>query len=161
MKSYCARGLMNRGQQEKIIIYTDGGARGNPGPAALGVVVQDADGHAIKSWGKTIGSATNNDAEYQAVIMALQKTKALFGGKKVKNMTVDMRMDSQLVCKQLNGEYKIEEERFFPYFMKIWNLKMDFARVTFTHIPREKNKGADIQVNAALDNDARQTFLMI
>lgn len=137
--------------RNRLIIYTDGGARGNPGPAALGVVIQDAEGHTIKNWGTAIGIATNNDAEYQAVVAALQKTKAMLGGKKAKETSLDMRMDSQLVCRQLNGEYKIEEERFFPYFMKIWNLKMDFTRVTFTHIPREKNKGADREVNHVLD----------
>lgn len=138
--------------KNRIIIYTDGGARGNPGPAAIGVVIQDAEGRAIKSWGRAIGRATNNDAEYQAVVAALQKAKALLGGKKAKETAVEMRMDSQLVCRQLNGEYKIEEERFFPYFMKIWNLKMDFASVGFAHIPRERNRGADAQVNEALDD---------
>ena len=137
--------------RNKIVIYTDGGARGNPGQAALGVVIQDAEGHTIKSWGTAIGVATNNDAEYQAVVAALQKAKALVGGKKAKKISVDMRMDSQLVCRQLNGEYKIEEERFFSYFMKIWNLKMDFDRVVFTHVPREKNREADRMVNEALD----------
>ena len=145
----------------RIIIYTDGGARGNPGPAALGVVIQDAEGHTIKSWGTAIGTATNNDAEYQAVVVALQKAKALLGGKKAKETLVDMRMDSQLVCRQLNGEYKIKEEKFSPYFMKIWNLKMDFAKVSFTHIPREKNKSADREVNAVLDHRAAQPALGI
>ncbi|MEK7082208.1 MAG: ribonuclease HI family protein [Patescibacteria group bacterium] len=139
------------GKQEKMIIYTDGGARGNPGPAAIGVVMRDKDGRLIKSYGKAIGTATNNEAEYQAVVFALQKAKALLGGKKAKETAVDMRMDSELVMRQLSGRYKIEEERLFGYFIKIWNLKMDFAVVSFTHIPREENREADAQVNAALD----------
>jgi len=144
--------------QNKIVIYTDGGARGNPGSAAIGIVIQDADGHMIKSWGKAIGIATNNEAEYQAVALALQKAKAMFGGKKAREMMIEMRMDSQLVMRQLNGEYKIEHEPLFPFFIKIWNLKMDFAGVTFTHVPREKNKGADAQVNAALDRGQDALF---
>jgi len=145
-------------QKEKIIIYTDGGARGNPGPAAIGIVMRDGAGRIIKSWGKAIGIATNNEAEYQAVIFALQKAKAILGGKKAEETMLDMRMDSQLVVRQLNGEYKIEQERLVPFFMKIWNLKMDFAGVTFSHVPREKNKGADAQVNAALDRGQDALF---
>ncbi len=144
--------------KEKIIIYTDGGARGNPGPAAIGVVIQDAAGHPIKSYGKAIGDTTNNEAEYQAVLFALQKAKALFGKKNTKAMEVEMRMDSELVMRQLGGEYKIEEERLFPYFIKIWNLKMDFGRVSFTHVPRERNREADRLVNEALDK-AQQSLL--
>ncbi|MFY9462733.1 MAG: ribonuclease HI family protein [Candidatus Sungiibacteriota bacterium] len=148
-------------QKEKIIIYTDGGSRGNPGPSAIGIVIQDADGHTIRSLGKAIGIGTNNEAEYQAVVFALQKAKAMLGGKKAKDTAVDMRMDSQLICRQLNGQYKIEQERLFPFFIKIWNLKMDFASVSFTHIPREKNRGADAQVNAALDDNAVQSSFAI
>ena len=148
-------------QREKIIIYTDGGARGNPGRAAIGVVMQDAGGHAIKSWGTAIGIATNNEAEYQAALAALQKAKAMLGGKKAKETMIEMRMDSALAVHQLNGKYKIENERLIPFFIKIWNLKMDFARVSFAHIPREKNRGADREVNAALDVDAVQSALAI
>ena len=138
-------------REEKIIIYTDGGARGNPGPAAIGVVIQDASGRAIKSYGKAIGEATNNEAEYTAVIFALQKSKALFGKKKIKDLATEVRMDSELVVRQLNGEYKIEEERLFPLFIKVWNFKIDFSRVSFVHVPREKNREADRLVNEALD----------
>lgn len=136
---------------EKIIMYTDGGARGNPGQAAIGVAMRDADGHPIKGWGKAIGEATNNEAEYQAVVFALQKAKALFGGKKARDAFLEIRMDSKLVASQLSGDYKIEEERLFPFFIKIWNLKMDFARVSFVHVPREQNREADRLVNEALD----------
>lgn len=137
--------------REKIVIYTDGGSRGNPGAAAIGVAMQDVKGHPIKGWGKAIGIATNNEAEYEAVVYALQKAKALFGSKKAQNTSVEVRMDSKLVASQLSGEYKIEEERLFPFFIKIWNLKMDFAKVSFAHVPREQNKTADRLVNEALD----------
>lgn len=135
----------------KYVVFTDGGARGNPGPAAIGVVIKDEDGRIIKSYGESIGKGTNNEAEYGAVISALQKLKALLGKKKLKRVSVEMNMDSELVMRQLKGEYKIEEERFFPLFIKVWNLKMDFGKVIFRHIPREQNKEADKLVNAALD----------
>lgn len=135
----------------KIIVYTDGGARGNPGPAAIGVVIKDVSGRVIKSYGETIGEATNNEAEYRAVIFALAKLKALVGKKKIADLLIEMNLDSELVAKQLNGEYKIEEERLFPLFIKIWNLKMDFGEVRFRHVPRGKNKEADRLVNEALD----------
>jgi ribonuclease HI len=145
-------------KQEKIVVYTDGGARGNPGPAAIGVVIKDERGHTIKSYGEAIGDTTNNEAEYRAVVFALQKTKALLGKEKIKNVALEVNMDSELVVRQLNGEYKIEEERLFPFFIKIWNLRTDFGEVSFRHIPREKNKEADRLVNEALDKDQKSLF---
>ena len=135
----------------KVIIYTDGGSRGNPGPAALGIVIQDTSGKLIKEYGEALGVRTNNEAEYEAVIFALKKVKALFGKEKTKTMALDVRMDSELVMKQLTGQYKVEEEKLFPLFIKIWNLKMDFGSITFMYVPREKNKDADRMVNEALD----------
>lgn len=142
----------------KIIVYTDGGARGNPGPAAIGVVIKDASGRVIKSYGEAIGEATNNEAEYRAVIFALAKLKALVGKKQTPGLLTEVNLDSELVVKQLNGEYKIEEERLFPLFIKIWNLKMDFGEVRFRHVPREKNKEADRLVNEALDRGQTNLF---
>lgn len=137
---------------EKLIVYTDGGSRGNPGPAGIGVVICDEKERAIKEYGEKIGVKTNNEAEYEAVIFALKKTKQLFGKERTKKMEVEFRMDSEFVMKQLNGEYKIEEERMFPLFISVWNLKMDFAKVGFSHVRREKNRAADRLVNAALDS---------
>ena len=144
---------MPAGRQEKLIVYTDGGSRGNPGPAALGVVITDEKGRTIKEYGEKLGVKTNNEAEYGAVIFALKKIKALFGKEKTKKMEINFKMDSEFVTKQLNGEYKIEEERMFPLFITVWNLKMDFAKVTFSHVRREKNRDADRLVNAALDSE--------
>lgn len=143
---------------KKLIVYTDGGSRGNPGEAALGVVVCDEKGNTIKEYGERLGVKTNNEAEYEAVIFALKKIKALFGKEKTKKMEIGVRMDSEFVMKQINGEYKIEEERMFPLFIAVWNLKMDFARVAFSHVPREKNKEADRLVNEALDNEPKRLF---
>lgn len=139
--------------KEKIIIYTDGGARGNPGPAAIGVVIKNASGDTIKRYGEAIGETTNNEAEYRAVVSGLQKVKALLGKDKIKTLPVEVRMDSELIMKQLSGIYKIEEEKLFPFFIKISNLKIDFGSITFHHIPREKNKEADAEVNQALDKE--------
>lgn len=143
---------------EKIIIYTDGGSRGNPGPAAFGVVFTNAHGKILKSYGKTLGVRTNNEAEYEAVIFAMQKAKALFGGEKIKKLDFEIRTDSELVANQLRGEYKMENEKLQPLFMKTWNLKIDFGVVKFTHIPREKNKEADRLVNEALDREQGGLF---
>lgn len=145
-------------KKEKITIFTDGGARGNPGPAAIGVVIKDEKGNLIKSYGEAIGEATNNEAEYRAVLSALQKVKALLGKEKTKNIALEVNMDSELVKKQLSGEYRIEEERLFPFFIKIWNLRMDFGETEFRHVPREKNKEADKMVNQALDKDQKSLF---
>lgn len=138
-------------KKEKIIIYTDGGSRGNPGPAGVGVSICDEKGRQIKGYSKDIGVRTNNEAEYEAVIFALQKIKQLFGKEKVKNFEIEMRMDSQLIARQLKGEYKIEEEKLFPLFIKIWNLRISFGKISFIEIPRGKNKEADRLANEAMD----------
>jgi ribonuclease HI len=144
--------------KEKIIIYTDGGSRGNPGPAAIGVAIYNGAGDQLKGYGKAIGVATNNEAEYGAVVFALEKTKALFGKEKIKDMQCVVRMDSQLVCRQLNGEYKIEQEHLFPLFMKIWNMRIDYGQLIFEHVSREQNIEADRLVNQALDKEQGALF---
>lgn len=137
---------------EKIIVYTDGGSRGNPGLAAVGAVVCDSVGKTIKEYHQKLENiATNNEAEYEAVIFALKKLKQLFGKEKTKELEVAFRVDSELMAKQLNGDYKIMEERLQLLFMRIWNLKFDFKKITFKSIPRQQNKRADWLVNQALD----------
>lgn len=131
---------------KKLVIFTDGGARGNPGPAAIGAVVGG------KKYGEYIGEATNNVAEYKALVFALKKAKALLGKSKAKETELECYMDSELLMKQLTGQYKIEDGDLQPLWLEIWNLKLDFKSVTFQHIPREKNKEADRMVNEALDN---------
>ncbi|MBU1091840.1 ribonuclease HI family protein [Patescibacteria group bacterium] len=139
-------------KKEKLIIYTDGGSRGNPGPSGVGVVVSNEKSQVIKKYSKFLGEKTNNEAEYEAVIFALGKIKHLFGKEKAKNFDIEFRMDSELVARQLRGEYKIKEEKLFPLFIKIWNLKMDFGEMSFVEIPREKNKEADALANEAMDD---------
>ncbi|KKS26278.1 MAG: Ribonuclease H [Parcubacteria group bacterium GW2011_GWC2_42_6] len=142
----------------KYIIYTDGGSRGNPGPAAIGVVIANEKGETIKSYGEAIGPATNNEAEYQAVILALKKIKALYGKDKIKEMEIEVRMDSELVMKQLNHQYKISESHIQLLFIRVWNTLIDFGPVKFIHIPREQNTEADRLVNQALDKEQGELF---
>ena len=130
----------------KTIIYADGGSRSNPGPSALGVVVTDDKGKILKEYSRYLGEATNNQAEYEAVIFALQKAKQL----KIKN--VELRVDSELIGKQLLGKYKIKDPDLQPLFIKAWNLRLDFEKVDIKIIPREQNKKADKLVNQELDS---------
>jgi ribonuclease HI len=145
----------------KIIIYTDGGSRGNPGPAAIGTVFCNERNQIIKKYSEYLGEMTNNEAEYQAVVFALEKFKALFGKKLAKSTEIELKSDSELLIKQLNGEYKILDEKIQPLFLKIWNLRLDFKKLKFKLISREKNKEADRLVNEALDNQPRQNFFKI
>lgn len=142
--------------QQKIIMYTDGGSRGNPGPAAVGVYIETLN----KKIGECIGIRTNNDAEYEALILGLQKTKIFLGKEKAKRSEIECFLDSELVVKQLNHEYKLKEPRIQQYFIEIWNLMLEFGKVSFVHVPREKNKVADALVNEALDGQCKQNSLI-
>ena len=135
----------------KYIIYTDGGSRGNPGPAGIGFVICNEKGEALKKHGEAIGEATNNEAEYQALILALKKIKALFGKEKMKTAQIEIRMDSELIISQLNHKYKIEDTKMQLLFLQVWNLLIDFGGYNFVAIPREQNSEADKLVNQALD----------
>lgn len=141
---------------EQIVIYTDGGSRGNPGPAALGVHIETLG----KRYGEFLGTKTNNEAEYAAILSAMKKAKSLVGKEKAKRTWLDMRMDSELACRQLNHEYKIENEKLQPLFLAIWNLTLDFGKVTFSHVPRERNTVADAEANKVMDERAKQASLL-
>lgn len=146
---------------KKIVIYTDGGSRGNPGKAAIGVVFCNERGQEIKKYGEFLGSnMTNNEAEYSAVIFAFKKFKTLFGKVIAENSEVEVMSDSELLVKQMSGEYKILDEKIQKLFIEIWNLKIDFKRIKFKAIPREKNKEADRLVNEALDVEASNKKLI-
>jgi ribonuclease HI len=136
---------------ETITIYTDGGARGNPGPAAIGAQIIDGKGKVVKEVSKAIGNATNNFAEYLAVVEALEAAKQVFG-KKTKELKFELKLDSELVQKQLSGIYQIKEPGLVPFFIQIHNLRVSaFPHLTFIHVRRELNKEADRLVNEALD----------
>lgn len=145
----------------KYILYADGGSRGNPGEAAIGAVIcRSTDDHPkgdnakleiIKRYSEVIGRTTNNEAEYQALIFGLKKIKQVFGKEEMKRSTLEIRMDSELIVKQLNHEYKIEDSGLQKLFLRVWNLMLDFGPMKFVAIPREQNKEADRLVNQALD----------
>lgn len=132
--------------RNKIVIFTDGGARSNPGPAAIGVLIED------KGYKEYIGETTNNIAEYKAVIFALKKVIQLFGKDKARELILEINVDSELLFKQVGGEYKVRDADLQPLFIEIWNLKQDFRLVNFNLVPREKNKEADKLVNEELDS---------
>ncbi len=129
----------------KFITYTDGGARGNPGPAGIGIVIQDEKGDVVYEKGKYIGEATNNVAEYTALYEAIKKAVALGA------IELVCHLDSELAVKQLKGEYKVKNEELAKLYIKIFNLTRDLRKVEYKHVYREKNKQADSLVNQALD----------
>ncbi len=134
-----------------IICYTDGGARGNPGPSAIGVYITDKQGKILREVAQTIGNGTNNFAEYYGVMVGLQTLKAMLGAKS-KTTQIELRLDSELVKKQLNDEYQIKEPGLVPMFIEIHNMRVaSFPHLTLKHIPRAQNKEADRLVNEALD----------
>lgn len=143
---------MKKYHNDKITIYTDGGSRGNPGLAACGVYFETLD----KKYGQYLGKTTNNVAEYEAIIFALKKVKALIGKNNTEKTDIKINSDSQLIVSQLNGEFKLKEESLWKYFIDVWNLKQDFKKVSFSYIPREKNKIADAILNETLDEHSRK-----
>lgn len=134
---------------KKITVFTDGGARGNPGPAAIGVQVLDDSNEVVTEVSQTIGEATNNVAEYTAVKVAMEHLKQVFPDTKA--LQVLCKLDSQLVERQLSGAYKIKDQNLKIYVDAIKVLEHEFSSVTYEHIPRSENKEADRLVNEALD----------
>jgi len=130
---------------EKLVVYTDGGARGNPGPAAIGLVIYNEKRKLIKKYSKFVGEMTNNQAEYTAIVYGLKEAKKI-GAKEI-----DFYLDSELLVGQLNRKFKIKNLELGRVFVKIWNLSQDFKKVNFYYLPREKNKEADQLVNQTLD----------
>jgi len=146
---------------KKVIIYTDGGSRGNPGQSAAGVIFCNEKGEAFKKYSQYLGdNLTNNEAEYQAVIFALQKFKAVFGKNLAKVTEIEVRSDSELLVNQLGGKYKILEPKIQSLFIEIWNLKLDFKKINFKIISRGKNKEADKLVNETLDDLSKNQKLL-
>ncbi len=132
---------------DKLVLYTDGGARGNPGHAAIGVVIYDAGGKEVEKFSKYLGTTTNNQAEYRALLAGLEMAAKL-GAK-----SIVCHMDSELVVRQLQGKYKVREEGLAVLATDALRLTQKFEQVEFVHVPREKNKLADQLVNEALDKE--------
>jgi len=138
---------------KKIILFTDGGARGNPGVAGAGAVIIDEVGETLKEVNKALGVTTNNEAEYQAVILGLEAIKEMFGTEGLKNMEVELKVDSELIARQITGKYKVKEERLKNWWRVIDDLRVDFPNFTVIEIRREQNKIADRLANEAMDLD--------
>jgi ribonuclease HI len=130
----------------KLIIYTDGAARGNPGPAAIGVILKDEKGNIVATISRRLAPTTNNQAEYQAIIAALEKAISLG----VRNAII--KSDSELVVKQINGLYKIKNTVLRPFYQKVVQLIGSLESFSIAYIPREQNAAADALANKALDS---------
>lgn len=131
-------------QYDEIKFFTDGGSRGNPGPSASGVVILTMNDEVIEAYGSYLGTTTNNVAEWTAVKLALESA-AKYGPKRIHGF-----MDSELVCRQLNGQYRVKHPSLQPIYRDVVELAKQYD-VTFEHVYREKNKLADAQVNLAID----------
>lgn len=139
---------------DRLRIYTDGGARGNPGPAGIGAALyqvhEDGVETLVAEVSEYIGETTNNQAEYRALIAALKKASGL------KPEKLEVRMDSELVIKQLRGEYRVRNAELAPLFAQIQALKLLFPQISFAHVRREKNHVADALVNLAIDRHLKK-----
>ncbi len=133
-----------------FILYADGGSRGNPGPAGAGALVKDEEGTQVVTVSEFLGNTTNNIAEYTALLRALEGLVSLLG-EASGGAFVEARLDSQLVVRQMNGEYKIKHPNIVPLAAKVKEVVRSFKSVSFTHVYREDNKEADALANEAMD----------
>ncbi|MFQ5898618.1 MAG: ribonuclease HI family protein [Candidatus Methylomirabilia bacterium] len=127
----------------ELIIYVDGSVEGNPGPGGIGVVIEASDGAPVAAWGEAIGHATNNQAEYEALLAGLRKARQL-GAR-----AVAVRSDSQLLVRQFLGEYRVKDAKLRPLHEEALRLARQFQRFAIEHIPRERNRAADQLANRA------------
>lgn len=130
---------------ERLLLYTDGGSRNNPGPAATGFVLKTEEGQVLEKGGRFLGQATNNEAEYQALIAGLKEAK------KFAPQNLTCFLDSSLVVNQLNGRFKIKEARLRELIFEVKTLEQEFPSIRYQYVSREKNKEADAIVNQLLD----------
>jgi ribonuclease HI len=142
---------MEMDERRVLILRTDGASRGNPGPAAAGVVIERADGTTVAEGKRTLGALTNNQAEYRALILGLRAAA------RYAPAAVRVYLDSELVVKQMAGEYRVKDEALRPLYEEASALARALPGVTFTHVPRARNARADALANAALDEAARRT----
>jgi ribonuclease HI len=132
---------------EKLIVNVDGGARGNPGPAAIGAVVQAPDGTILEERGERIGAATNNVAEYRALLFGIERAIELGASE------LELVGDSELIVRQVKGEYKVKDATLRALHAEVKRALRHFERWSIRHVRREQNAEADRLVNAALDGD--------
>lgn len=134
----------------KYILKTDGGARGNPGPAGIGAVIEDETGEVLETISEYLGKKTNNQAEYSAVIEGLKKCKDMGAS------VVHVLADSELLVRQANGEYKVKNDGLKPLFSEMKRLEAEIGAVHYEHVRREKNKMADKLANEAMDRGSKK-----
>ncbi len=137
-------------QTYTLTMLTDGGARGNPGPAGIGVVLKDAKKKNVATIAQYIGERTNNQAEYEAVLAGLKRARELGA------TALRCFLDSQLVAEQLSRRYKVKDAELGKLFVQCWNAMQSFSAVTFQYIPREQNEEADALVNRAIDGEVHR-----
>jgi ribonuclease HI/probable phosphoglycerate mutase len=137
---------VNDAQRAVYVAYADGASRGNPGPSAVGVVIFDPAGREVHRESRRIGVGTNNEAEYRAAIAALEAALGLAAAH------VELRMDSELVVRQLTGRYRVRNPRLIPLYKRLLDLRGRFQSVTFRNVPRTGNRLADALANQALDS---------
>lgn len=150
--------FMKRGQLPKIVnIFSDGGARSNPGPAAYGFIAYDDKNNKLFCGSQYLGKTTNNQAEYRGVIGALEYINNLTENNKYEQVIqINILLDSKLIVEQMNGNYKIKSEALKPLYWQIRELVLKLnSHVNFLHINREKNEEADKLVNAELNRNIR------
>ena len=135
----------SEGAANLLVVHVDGGARGNPGPAAIAAVISAPDGEVLEERGERIGNATNNVAEYRALLLGLERARSL-GAREV-----ELVGDSELVVRQVRGEYKVKDEALRGLYAKVVKALADFDRWSIRHVRREENEAADALVNSALD----------
>jgi ribonuclease HI len=133
------------GAASPLVVHVDGGARGNPGPAAIAAVISGPDGEVLEERGERIGKATNNVAEYRALLLGLERARSL-GAREV-----ELVGDSELVVRQVRGEYKVKDEALQGLYAKVVKALADFDKWSIRHVRREENEAADALVNSALD----------
>ncbi|PIR83192.1 ribonuclease H [Candidatus Kaiserbacteria bacterium CG10_big_fil_rev_8_21_14_0_10_56_12] len=135
----------------KFAIHADGGSRGNPGPAGSGAVIRNEGGEIVLTVSQFLGERTNNYAEYEAVILAFHALQKLVPEAARSSTEVTVKMDSELVVKQVNKEYKVKHPVLKEQFARLGDAIRSFGVVTFTHVPRAQNSDADALANDAMD----------
>ena len=133
-------------ESRELVLYTDGASRGNPGPAGAGALITDLEGATVEEKAVYLGEATNNQAEYQALLVGLKAAVKLAPSR------LTVRMDSELIVKQLNGEYRVRNRDLQPLHSRARELMQRFGEVRIVHVPREENAHADRLANQAIDN---------
>ena len=133
-------------ESRELVLYTDGASRGNPGPAGAGALITDLEGATVAEKAVYLGEATNNQAEYQALLVGLKAAVKLAPSR------LTVRMDSELIVKQLNGEYRVRNRDLLPLYSRARELIQRLADVRVVHVPREENAHADRLANQAIDN---------